>query len=105
MNDALAPRAVEEFHGLFVCGRCLGAGGRADFLECCPEGAPVGAVLSRPSAGLSHAFGGGLDTGHVDLCSGKVRSGKTPEQEREKIDRTRCKVKLEAVLTLTLRPV
>jgi Zn-dependent protease len=99
VDDALAARAIEELHRFVVRSRGLCPRGAAHLLEGGAELAPVGPIENGTGAGLAHALGGGLDSGHGYLGKRLSRSGAAPEAKPENIGYRACKVKQETALT------
>jgi hypothetical protein len=84
VNDVLLPGTVEELDRLSI--RRLGfcTGGRANLPDSGAQLASLGAIGDSPGTGLTHAFGGGPDSGHGNLSQWMVTSGAVPDDAGRK---------------------
>jgi hypothetical protein len=84
VNDVFLSGTIEELHRLSIRRLGFGTGSGADLPDSSAQLAPLGAIGDSPGTGLTHAFGGGLDSGHGNLSQWVVTSGAVPDEAGRK---------------------
>lgn len=67
VNDAFLGGTIQKLDGFRIRGNCPGPRCSTNLPERGAEGTPVGAVVDGAGTTLTHALGGGLDTGQGNL--------------------------------------
>ena len=84
VNDVFLSGTIEELDRLSIRRLGFGTGSGADLPDSSAQLAPLGAIGDSPGTGLTHAFGGGLDSGHGNLSQWVVTSGAVPDEAGRK---------------------